>query len=287
MKIARRQTGQAGSPSQMITLNRPSVNQPESDCNWQVGPTRPTLPAGHMHVWCASQRSLRPHLPALQGWLAADETARASRFAFEHLRLSFAANRGLLRLLLSRYVDALPGQLQFEYSEHGKPALAFPRPELPLQFNLSHSEQLMLVAVTRTHSPGVDVEAVRPIPDMHRLAERFFAPPEAQRLKEAPPDQQDLTFFQYWVQKEAFIKAIGLGLTFPTNQFEVSILPGTAPRLVNVNGSADAALGWRLAELHPAEGYIGGLAIQSEQVQVNRWQVPIDNWVADTQPHAR
>lgn len=264
----------------MDASNPPPHRALSPNCNWPPGPKQPSLLPGQVHIWCADQTNLHPHLTHLRRWLSADEMARASRFAFEHLRHAFAANRGLLRLLLSRYVEALPEQLKFAYNEQGKPSLDFPPTAPPLHFNLSHSGQVMLVAVTLTHPPGVDVEAERPMPDAYKLARRFFAPAEAQRVKETPPPHQPRTFFQHWVQKEAFIKAIGQGLSFPTTQFEVLIAPDAPPRLSSIKGETAAAIGWSLAELHPAPGYIGGLAVKMAQPQISCWRVPVESWVA-------
>lgn len=264
----------------MNTPHRPQHSEIPADCNWPDGPIQPLLLPGQVHIWCADQARLQPHLATLHHWLSPDETTRASRFVFEHLRRYFAANRGLLRLLLSRYVGASPEQLQFTYNEQGKPALESPQTSPALHFNLSHSGQLMLVAVALNHSPGVDVEAERPMPDMHKLAGRFFTPTEAQRLQNTPPPQQARTFFQHWVQKEAFIKAIGQGLSFPTTGFEISISPDAAPRLVSIRGETAAARGWGLAELRPAPGYVGGLAVEVVQPKLSCWQTPVDSWLA-------
>ena len=119
-----------------------------------------------------------------------------------------------------------PGKLQFRYGPKGKPELAGKASQRPLHFNVSHSHGLALYAVTREHEIGVDVERIRPDLAGEKIAERFFSSREAATLRELPAHMRQKAFYTCWTRKEAYLKAIGQGITLHLDQFEVSVAPG-------------------------------------------------------------
>lgn len=131
-----------------------------------------------------------------------------------------------------------------------------------MQFNLSHSGEMALVAVTRLGAVGVDVEQVRPLDDMMGIAGQFFAPGERARLAEMPSPHRQRAFFDCWTRKEAYIKGIGLGLSRPLDQFEVAFAPGEPARLLSVAPDPDDVARWSLYGFNPASGYAAALAVQ-------------------------
>ena len=257
----------------MSNIPAHATPSPAPAFHWPVGPQQPFLKADQVHIWCAHQAILGPHLSRLSSYLSVDESARAERFAFEHLRRRFTASRGLLRLLLSRYTHLLPEKIAFSYNPQGKPSINNSDAANVLHFNVSHTDDVVLIGVALQHPIGIDLEALRPMTDMIQIARRFFAPAEYKHLEATPEGDHQRLFFRYWVQKEAYIKAIGLGLSFAPNRFTVSVGGDTSPVLVSVDGSSSAAHGWHLAELHPASGFIGALAIKMESPRLNCWQV--------------
>jgi 4'-phosphopantetheinyl transferase len=189
--------------------------------------------------------------PAL---LAPDERERAARFVHDVHRRRFIVARAALRRILGAHLGVAPATLRFTEGAHGKPALD----GTGLEFNLSHSHELALVAVTRDAPVGVDVEHLRPVADALGIARSHFAPSERAALAAAPADARDLVFLRGWTRKEAFIKAIGEGLSHPLDQFEVSLTDEA--RFLGIGGDPAAAARWSLFSFEPAPGYLGAVA---------------------------
>jgi 4'-phosphopantetheinyl transferase len=210
-----------------------------------------------VHVWPVSIYGEDSVVKRFQGFLASDEMDRAERFRFAHLRWSFILTRGALRILLGRYMNAAPRDIQFSYGSKGKPAL---RADHRLQFNASHSGDVALFAFTMDCEIGVDVEAIRPMPDMEDVAKRFFCAEETAELMSLPPDQREQGFFLCWTRKEAYIKATGDGLSTPLDAFRVTLLPGAAAGMIHLERNLIAAQAWTLQDLSPAPGYAAALA---------------------------
>ncbi len=229
--------------------------------------TRISLPSDEVHVWLASLNiSSRTCASYYDTLLSPDERARADRLRFSHLREAFIAARGLLRILLGRYLDMPPANARFSYNEQGKPQLAPTADaslnDVNLHFNLSHSESLALYAITRIGPVGVDVEHLYPLEDMHHLVARFFSAREQAAFNTLPAHQKPLAFFTCWTRKEAYSKARGEGLTLPLTQFDVSLKPGTPARLLADRQNPDAVSTWSLHDLPPIPGYTAALAIK-------------------------
>ena len=171
---------------------------------WHAAPAQlPRLTPTVVHVWAVRLDSPAAHVDALYATLSTDERARAGRFHFERDRHRYICARGSLRQLLSRYVDVRAEEFTFSYGPHGKPALSG-RFHGALAFNVSHSDQLTLVAIGRGIELGVDVEAVRAFDDADRIASTFFAPRENERLRRLPDGVRTDAFFACWTRKEAY-----------------------------------------------------------------------------------
>jgi 4'-phosphopantetheinyl transferase len=235
---------------------------------WPPGPLSPLLDSQTVHVWQAALTVSAQRLARLEALLADDERERAARFRFERDRSRYIAGRGMLRELLGRYLGCTPGALEFSYSEFGKPEL----PDSELRFNLAHSGDLALFAFGLHDALGVDVEAERPLRDAPGIARRFFSERERAALASLPEDQQTAAFFRCWTRKEAFIKAVGEGLSYPLDGFDVTLLPGEPARLLAIGGSEEEALSWLIWHLKPAPGYTGALTSHGPRNRLERWQ---------------
>jgi 4'-phosphopantetheinyl transferase len=200
------------------------------------------------------------------------EKERAARFRFEKHRDRFIAGRGLLRATLGKYLQMQPSKLDFLYSERGKPGLSAALAGADLKFNLAHTGDLALVAVTRVAPVGVDVERIRKIKDVEDLVERFFSPRETRVFKKLSDAEKPPAFFNLWTRKEALLKATGEGIGQALSTVEVSFLPGEPARLVNIAGGAEHAAQWSLHEFSPAKGYVGATAIQARDIVVRNWK---------------
>src|SRR5882672_6549869 len=155
--------------------------------------------------------------------LADDEKARAARFYFERDRTRFARARTLLRIILGMELGLPPGKVRFAYGAHGKPELAEDLARSGVRFNVSHSHGLGLFVVARDAAIGDDVELVRPVRYGRAVARRYFAEDECETLEGFAGDAWDRAFFRCWTRKEAFVKALGEGLSFPLRDFSVSV----------------------------------------------------------------
>jgi 4'-phosphopantetheinyl transferase len=231
---------------------------------WQPAPTDLTLLPDEIHVWRIELEQPEAQLQNLAATLSSDETARAERFYFQEHRQRFIAGRGILRTILSRYLDIQPLQVQFNYQQRGKPVLADTFADTGLAFNLSHSQGLGLCAVNCTYPIGVDLEYIRPMSDLEALAKRFFLPREYEMLRSLSANQQQEVFFRYWTCKEAYLKATGDGLS-QLEQIEVSLTP-TEPAKLQILED------WSLFELLPANNYVAAVAIANYGWNLKCWQ---------------
>jgi 4'-phosphopantetheinyl transferase len=215
------------------------------------------------------------------GWswenlLSADERERAGRFHFARDRRRFTAARGLLRTLLGGYLQADPGELRFRYSHKGKPALDGKHQESGLCFNVSHSDEVALLAFARAGELGVDVERVRQDCEVQEIAQRFFSSAEQKALAALPAAQQYRAFFNCWTRKEAFVKAKGGGLSLPLDQFDVSLAPGEPAELLATRPDPAEKQRWSLWALDAGEEYAAALIVAGSGLRVTctPWRTP-------------
>jgi 4'-phosphopantetheinyl transferase len=216
---------------------------------------------GPIRVWRADLDRPEPEIEALGALLSADERARADRFRFAIDRRRFTAARGLLRVLLGRTLGTPPGEIAFSYGACGKPALSRPA-DSGLEFNLTHSHGMALIATSWGPSVGIDLEFQRVAFDFRGIAGRFFTPREFGQIEALPEAAQRPAFFRGWTLKEAFLKARGNGLWLGLDQFEVSIDPEVPARLLRTAWDPDEARRWTLHDLDVADGFAAALAVE-------------------------
>ena len=198
----------------------------------------------------------------LTSLLSEDERERASRFRFDRHRHRFIVARARLRQLLGQCLGLAPEQVAFTYGPQGKPALAEQPNADMLEFNVAHSGDLALYALTLGSPVGVDVEHVRELTEAQSIAARYFSPHEREQMLELPQKDRHLSFFLAWTRKEAILKACGKGLSVPLREFSVSVVPGE-PAVVLEASSQLGAGTWSLVHLEPASGYTAALAVLS------------------------
>ena len=248
-----------GSRDKALWLTAPS------DAAWRLAP-------GQVHLWRASLDLPPGQTRALARFLSADERERANRFVVRSARDRYTIARAVLRNILARYVSEAPADLRFGYAEHGKPHLA--HPHTSIRFNVSHSHDLAVYALTSDQPVGVDVEYLyrRKIVDRLRIAYRFFSDREYNTLAAMPPYQRDRAFLACWTRKEAFVKAIGQGLTCPLDQFDVTVDPNGPAELLATRWDVYYAQRWTMTNIDPGPDYIGTLAVENRDVRLNFWQ---------------
>ena len=227
-----------------------------------------------MHVWRVRLNQTDGRVQQLQQILSDDERRRLERFHFDLDRRRYIVRRGMLRLIIGDYIDMAPSRLQFYSGKRGKPYLKPGSGNPPLQFNLSHSKEIALYAFTRRCEIGIDVEYVRDLPDAEQIALTTFSSSENEMLQSLPKDQRQEAFFNCWVRKEAYIKAIGDGMYHALDRFDVSLAPGEPARLVSVEESAERASDWFMEALTPEAGYVAALVMKESDFCPSYWKYP-------------
>ena len=225
--------------------------------NWGVTQAGPLLQpgGGAVHLWYLSLAI--DSQEDLGAWLSKDEQIRAAQFRFPLHRRRYMVARCALRKILARYLKTSPDKIAFHYNRFGKPFLV----DEALQFNVAHTGDVAVMAFTSRCRVGVDVERVRADIMDENIAEHFFAPGELDALQALPVKKRPEAFFQCWTRKEAFIKAIGMGLSIPLHDFTVTLDPDKAALLETAWQSAEASH-WTLRTFCPAPGYVGALAVE-------------------------
>jgi|SRR5271165_1103849 len=212
-----------------------------------------------VHIWRIDLAK-----PGNSELLSADEQDRANRFRFATHRNRYISGRATLRTILARFAERAPEQLIFEYTQFGKPFL----PDSKIRFNLSHSEDLAVLAITFEREIGVDVERIRQQKDILDVAERYFSGPEREALRSLPGSDRAAGFYRCWTRKEAYIKARGDGLSLDLNSFVVSLLPQEPAALLAANDGPEEISRWRMftLDLHPQ--YAAALAVEDRDGRV-------------------
>jgi 4'-phosphopantetheinyl transferase len=215
------------------------------------------LGSREVHVWGVWLSGSEASLAYYRSTLSPEELQRAERFRFEHLRHSYTRSRGGLRLLLAHYLACPPNEIELICRPKGKPIL---RDSSRIHFNASHSGQIALYAFTVGCELGVDVEQLRKLDEPESIAARFFSTAESSELLSLAPEQRGSAFFRCWTRKEAYVKAIGEGLSIPLDRFQVTLLPGVPAKFVKLATDMGTAADWTLDHLEIAPGYLGALA---------------------------
>ena len=246
--------------------------EPLNEQQWKTSRLLPTLAENEVHIWRASLHTERSVLHTLQRLLADDEVTKARQFYFEKDRQHFIIARGVLRTLLSHYLNVPAHLLSFIYNAYGKPSLGSPFRESHLHFNLSHSQDIALYAFTYTRQIGIDVEYMRSDINYEELASSSFSAHEQTILSTLPQDLTRQAFFNCWTRKEAYIKARGKGISIPLDQFDVSLRPGEPAMLLASREVPQELTHWSLQEFLPASSYAGAVAVEGSGWYVNYWQ---------------
>lgn len=239
--------------------------------SWNAPPTHLPLSKEEVHVWRAALDLPSRRVEEFKGSLSIDERMRVERFRFERDKSRFIAAHGILRLILSSYLNVEPHEIQFCDKKDGKPRLQNGFGKTDIQFNLSHSEGLALYGFTRGHKVGIDVEYLREIPEMEQIVERFFSIRERAFFDRLHESEKQETFFNWWTRKEAIIKAIGNGLYHPLDYFDVSLAGNKKVRLVGMEGNSKIESEWLIQGLRPAPGFLGAFAVESRRWKVHYW----------------
>lgn len=247
-----------------------SAPKQRPEASWPQAQSPQSFPISRVDVWRV-RLDQAATAGAETGVLSPDEIARAGRFHFEKDRIHFTRCRSVLRTLLAGYLAIPATEIRFENLSNGKPQLAAGQNPRALQFNVSHSTDMALIAVGSEHRLGVDVERIRSDVDTISLAERFFSPRECAGLRALPDRLRVPGFFACWTRKEAFLKATGAGLWFPLADFSVTTHPDLDPEIEDIAGKPDAGKQWFLADLSVADGYRATVAVEQSHSRLETY----------------
>lgn len=215
------------------------------------------------HLWLLWSDEVKDArlLEACQALMSADEAAQHRRFVLESSRHQYLLTRALVRTTLSRYAPIAPKEWTFVRNPHGRPDVAGPSTAPPLYFNLSNTSGLIACVVATQAEVGVDVEDMARETETVSIANRFFSPEEAKALRRTPPERQRERFFTYWTLKEAYIKARGMGLAIPLEQFTFTVDPDRISIAFDAR-LADTPHTWQFNLFHPSERHMMATAIR-------------------------
>lgn len=227
------------------------------------------LIAKEVHVWLAMLNFSDQELAEFFALLSANEQARALRFHFPKDYQRFVAARGILRKLLGRYVNCKPQAIEFTYGSHGKPMLAN---DPTIQFNVSHSQNVALYAFSNQYEVGIDIEAKDKLRKVEAIAQRFFSTQESAVIKNLSGDSKAEAFFNGWTRKEAFLKALGKGLSYPLKQVEVTMDPKEPAKFLALDDPDLKIDDWSLYDLKPLPEFAAALVVKGTPNKIHTWR---------------
>jgi len=227
-----------------------------------------------VHFWTIFLDRWVENLSSLSDHLDIEELSRAARFRRERDRQRFMIRRILLKKLLGLYLGTNPQMIRFNYGCHGKPYLSG---GTPLQFNMSHSQGLAVFVVSRRRQLGVDLESLEVIPEIDALLSRWLPPREARSLQKLPNQPKHLAFYRLWTQKEAYLKALGIGLGGPQNIINFFPKDLESARQ-NSPGELSRVGIWSFQVLTPAPNFVATVAVEGDDYRLHclQWKAEID-----------
>jgi len=231
-----------------------------------------TLGANEVHLWQVHLAAQDPGIHFFRRLLSPDEIQRADRFHFERDRIRFTIARAAMRKILATYAGDAPQDLVFSYGLKGKPGFPPHFKGRGIQFNLSHSRDFALLAVAEEHCLGVDIEFINREFASDEIAMRFFSRSEVSTLLTLIPSERAEAFFSCWTRKEAYIKALGEGLSVPLESFSVAFGRGVSPALLWVEHAPEETSRWSMYDVAAPEGYAAALVIEGQSYQLRKWQ---------------
>jgi 4'-phosphopantetheinyl transferase len=222
----------------------------------------PALGAGKVQLSLISLAGAVERLARLQEYLSPEELQRGNRLLDRDKRDRFLAGRAVLREILAGHLGEDPGSIRLSEGEFGKPHLSDHLEADSITFNVSHTRELLLIAIAAGREVGVDLEQVRQDLSYRTMAERYFSPHEQEDLFSLPASEQIGAFYRCWTRKEAYLKGTGTGFSQPSNGFDMALLPGQPAALLAHRGSPGEVGRWNICDVEVPQGYCAAVAVE-------------------------
>ncbi len=242
----------------------------ETRLSWRRGTGPDSFPASEIHVWKICLEQPLERVQAFQRLLSPGERRRREGIRSDRDKAAFCICHGSLRAILGRYKDIAPERVRLRRGRYGKPALDARFHETDIEFNMSHSGGLALIALARRQRVGVDVQMVDAGARMDDMARRFFSDRENEAIR-AQPDMRTAAFYHCWTRKEAAIKARGGSIVLLGNKISVSTTPDKPAQIISMPGRVSRK-GWHLQDLPISAGYAAALCYEGPPARVFLWQ---------------
>lgn len=230
------------------------------------------LTLNEVHIWRINLARPDDEVQRCRRLLSGDEVERADRFYFDKDRGRFTVARAAMREILSRYTGVAAMDLHFSYGPRGKPELSGGLEQSGIKFNLSHSSECALLAVTLGLIVGVDIEWIKADFATDEIAERFFSVTEVENLRSLAASQRAEAFFSCWTRKEAYIKALGEGFSIPLDSFAVAFSHGMTPALLYVKVDPGEVERWSMYNIVAGDGYKAAVVVQGKRHRLKQME---------------
>jgi 4'-phosphopantetheinyl transferase len=238
---------------------------------WQTTPDDLLLSPDYVDIWRCCVGLADDQIGELSSLLSAEEKARAQRLKIAEKQNQFVITRGRLRQILGKYLNSDPCAFKFEYATHGKPYLEERWQGHEILFNVSHSHNFVLIAMSLDHQLGIDIEKIQHDKDHTFLARRFFSKREQAELTALPEEIKRRAFYSCWTRKEAFVKAVGDGITYGLDTFDISVHPDETQPSLNIHTNSTEDITWSVFNIPMDEDYMAALAVTGNTVSVRCW----------------
>lgn len=230
---------------------------------WETPPQNLSLKNSEIHIWLINIDDFTQHLQFFSNFLSPEELLRASKYRGDNLQNNFIINRGLLRAILAKYLPTNPHEIEFNYQSKGKPFIINSNPN-QIKFNLSHKNKYTIYSICN-NDLGIDIEAIRSNINVEDIAKRFFTAHEYNKLCRFSAAKQLEYFFQLWTAKEAYLKAIGEGLSGGLNSINLSKKDNDKTWRIEINNlSPEENKMWQIITFNVVPNYLASLAIKME-----------------------
>ena len=234
-----------------------------TSCLWLTPPECLILKRNEVHIWKNVLDLDTEIIKKFLDILSDQETQRASRFHFDRDRRRYIAAHGHLRLILARYLGRNPKSLTFSTNQYGKPYLSSNQEDsTALLFNLSHSFNLSVIALSLDLETGIDIEYMNRDIDIMEVAKSFFSKGEIEDLNSLPENMQKYAFFRCWTRKEAYLKEKGMGLFLDLRRYGTSFLPDEPTALSSSSDFPDDIAACHVYDVPLPPSFVGALSLR-------------------------